>query len=171
MHTLIDRDGCKHDPSLGGRLLLVPLARWRADRATLTSYEGEIGVQLAPADDPADIAGDFDRIALIAVDFPVSTDGRGYSTARLLRQRFGWRGELRAVGDIRRDQLFYLARCGFDSFLLADGESVDAALTAFSDFSERYQGAADRGPLFDRRATASAAWTATVAGAFESRRT
>ena len=93
----------------------------------------------------------FERIALVAIRFPAFTDGRGYSTARLLRQRHGWTGELRAVGDVLRDQMFYLARCGFDTFDLKDGESVAEALAGFGDFSEAYQSAADRGPLFRRR--------------------
>ena len=70
--------------------------------------------------------------------FPAFTDGRGYSTARLLRQRYGFAGELRAFGDILRDQLFELARCGFDSFVLRDDQDADDALRAFDDFSETY---------------------------------
>jgi uncharacterized protein (DUF934 family) len=86
------------------------------------------------------------------VKFPSFTDGRGYSVGRLLRERYGWTGELRAVGDIQRDQLFYLARCGFNAFALREGEDVDAALTAFADFSERYQASVDQPlPLFRRR--------------------
>ena len=98
---------------------------------------------------------------MIAVNFPQFTDGRGYSTARLLRERYGWKGELRAIGDIQRDQLYYLSRCGFDAFLLNDGldaaqgdslRSVQNALSAFNDFSEAYQTSADQPvPLFRRR--------------------
>jgi uncharacterized protein (DUF934 family) len=92
------------------------------------------------------------HFALVAVNFPQFTDGRGYSSARLLRERYGWRGELRAIGDVFRDQLFYLARCGFDAFALRQGEDAQAALAAFDDFSDAYQTAADRPlPLFRRR--------------------
>ena len=89
---------------------------------------GRIGVLLGPADDPAALVHDLPQLALVAVDFPHATDGRGYSTARLLRERYGYTGELRAVGDVGRDQLFYLARVGFDAFALREGEDVAGAL-------------------------------------------
>lgn len=82
------------------------------------------------------------RLDLIAIEFPAFNDGRGYSLARILREA-GFKGELRAVGDIRRDQLFYLARCGFNAFALTADQDLKAALNAFKDFSEPYQGAAD----------------------------
>jgi len=107
-------------------------------------------------DEPATVAEDLKLFGLVAVAFPHFTDGRGYSIARLLRERYGWRGELRAVGDIQRDQLHYLARCGCDAFLLRDGEDVESALTAFRDFSDAYQAAVDQPlPLFRRRASAT----------------
>ena len=90
------------------------------------------------------LANDFDQLALIAVRFPKFTDGRGYSIARLLR-RLGWKGELRAVGDVLRDQLFYMTRCGFDAFALRDDQDPQVALTAFSDFTVPYQPAIDDG--------------------------
>ena len=131
--------------------VIVPLAVWKSDRPSLANRGGRTGVWLGPADDPADLpaAGEFP--ALVAVHFPAFTDGRGYSTARLLRERHGYRGELRAIGDILRDQLYELARCGFDAFALRDDQDAQAALSAFSDFSEDYQAAGDRGPLFARR--------------------
>ena len=82
--------------------VLVPLALWRAERVTLAARPG-VGVWLAPADDPAALAGDTDVLPLVAVDFPAFADGRGYSTARLLRERHGFRGQLRAIGDVLRD--------------------------------------------------------------------
>jgi len=93
-----------------------------------------VGVRLEPADDPAQIAGDLPRLALVAVNFPKLADGRGYSTGYLLRRRYGYRGELRAVGDILRDQLFYLARSGFDAFQLREGADAHAALPSLRDF-------------------------------------
>jgi len=88
----------------------------------------------------------------VAVHFPQFADGRGYSLGRLLRERYGWRGELRAIGDVLRDQLFYLTRCGFDAFDLREDQDLQAALSAFDDFSESYQTAVDqRQPLFRRR--------------------
>jgi uncharacterized protein (DUF934 family) len=109
-------------------------------------------VWLSVTDDPAAVAQDLAHFQLIAVRFPSFTDGRGYSTGRLLRQRYGWQGELRAIGHIQRDQLFYLARCGFDAFDLREGEDTEAALAAFGDFSEAYQTSVERPvPLFRRR--------------------
>ena len=122
---------------------LVPLAQW----------DGEPGVLLGPADDPAVLAGRLNGIAVIAIDFPQFTDGRGYSIARLLRERHGYKGELRAVGEVLRDNLFYLSRCGFDSFALSDSTQLEAALEGLSDFSEGYQASVERPqPLFRRRA-------------------
>ncbi len=131
--------------------LLLPLTVWLARREALTTRE-DVGVWLGPTDDSALLANDLGSLRLIAVDFPKFADGRGYSTARLLRERHGYRGELRAIGDVGRDQLFYLARVGFDAFLIPDGRDAQEALEAFSDFPETYQGATDQPlPLFRRR--------------------
>jgi uncharacterized protein (DUF934 family) len=112
---------------------------------------GEV-LRLEPADDPAALAGRLAAAARVEVNFPSFTDGRGYSLARLLRERHGYQGELRAVGDVQRDQLFYLQRCGFDAFLLREGEDAGEALGAFHDFSEAYQASVERPePLFRRR--------------------
>lgn len=137
--------------------ILVPLALWQAaSGALLGRSAGRIGVWLAPDEEPAQVADSLEVFDLVAVHFPQFTDGRGYSTARLLRERYGWKGELRAIGDVQRDQLFYLARCGFDSFLLNDGLDVQGALSAFNDFSEAYQTSVERPlPLYLRRAVTS----------------
>ncbi len=127
--------------------VIVPLSVWRQQRLAATR-RGSTGVWLGPADEPSDI-GAFP--SLVAIHFPVFTDGRGYSTARLLRQRYGYTGELRAIGDILRDQLFELARCGFDSFALRADQDPAEALRAFDEFTDAYQAAADRGALFERR--------------------
>jgi uncharacterized protein (DUF934 family) len=84
-----------------------------------------------------------DKLPLIALYFPKFADGRNYSSARLLKERFDFKGELRAEGDILRDQLFYLSRCGFDTFELKEGQNVEQALKGFRDFSDVYQSAAD----------------------------
>ena len=108
---------------------------------------------LEPTDDPALLAGALAEVRVIAVNFPKYGDGRGYSIARLLRERYGYRGELRATGVVARDQLHAMAQCGFDTFELREGEDAQAALAAFGDFSEGYQAtAAQRVPLFRRRA-------------------
>src|SRR5476649_2860973 len=108
--------------------VIVPLGVWRAQRDALRTRAGKLGVWLDSHEDPALIADDLRHFELIAVNFPQFTDGRGYSIARLLRERYGWRGELRAIGDVLRDQLFYLARCGFDAFSLRAGQDANAAL-------------------------------------------
>ena len=132
--------------------IAVPLAAWKARRSELLSRGEPVGVWLKPDDDPAAIADDVASLALIAVQFPKFTDGRGYSTAALLRARHQYRGELRAFGDVGRDQLFYLKRCGFDSFSLAAHRDPEAALASLEDFSLRYQGSVDDPlPLFRKR--------------------
>jgi len=138
----------------GGRVL-VSFALWKAARETLQASRSKdaLGVWLAPDDEPADLAGDLDKISLVGVDFPVFRDGRGYSTARLLRDRYGWTGELRAIGDVLRDQLNFMARCGFDAFAVRADKDIHDALRAFEEFSVKYQGAFDTPePLFRRRA-------------------
>ena len=142
--------------------IIVPLALWQAaSGALLARSAGRLGVWLDSDEDPVQIADSLAAFGLIAVNFPQFTDGRGYSTARLLRERYGWKGPLRAVGDVQRDQLFYLARCGFDEFLLADGQDAPQedllrgareALSAFGDFTDAYQTSVERPlPLFRRR--------------------
>jgi uncharacterized protein (DUF934 family) len=111
---------------------------------------------LRPGDDPAALVPRFGSLSVIAVEFPQFTDGRGYSMARLLRERHGWRGELRAVGDVQRDQLYYLWRCGFDAFVLKDASKLEEALASLGDFSEGYQATVERPlPLFRRRLRAA----------------
>lgn len=137
--------------------LLVPLAVWRARKEELIHRNWEhhepLGVWLAPNEGPETIAGELDDFTLVAVHFPKLADGRGYSTARLLRERYGYRGELRAFGDVGQDQLFFLDRVGFDSFSIKeDSEDAIEALNAFASFPEAYQAAANQPlPLFQRR--------------------
>lgn len=134
--------------------VLFPTAVWLARRQEILARNEPIGIALAPADDVAAIAGDLAHFAVIAVEFPKFTDGRGYSQARLLRERHGYTGELRAVGDVLHDQLFFMARVGFDAFALKDGKNAEYALAAgFATFSEAYQTGVDRPqPFFRRRA-------------------
>lgn len=136
--------------------VIVPLAAWKERAAEFAARAQPVGVWLKPEDDPGEIAGDLDKLAVVAVHFPKFGDGRGYSTGTLLRTRYGYRGELRAFGDIGRDHLFFLARCGFDAFRLADRYDPEAALASFDDFTLRYQGAVDDPlPLFRKRAVAA----------------
>ena len=109
-------------------------------------------LRLEPTDDPAKVAGELAGVARVEVNFPKFGDGRGFSIGRLLRERYGYKGELRAVGQITRDHLFYLESCGFDAFELREGEDAAEALAAFDDFSESYQASPARPvPLFRRR--------------------
>ena len=107
---------------------------------------------LEPTDDPAAVAGTVGLAGVIAVNFPKFSDGRGYSIGRLLRERYGYKGELRAVGEVARDHLHAMEQCGFNAFQLREGEDPQEALAAFGDFSEQYQAtAAQPVPLFRRR--------------------
>jgi len=145
--------GLPETPGTGD--IIVPLAMWRAQRAHLLVRPGRIGVWLDSHEEPAAIAEDLRIFGVVAVNFPKFGDGRGFSTARLLRERYGWKGELRAVGDIFRDQLFFLASCGFDAFVLREGEDPREALAGFGVFSESYQASVERPqPLFRRRQSA-----------------
>ena len=119
--------------------------------ANPSSPEGEV-IRLEPTDDPAAVAARLPKVSRVEVNFPKFGDGRGFSIARLLRDRYGYKGELRAVGQVARDHLHYMEQCGFDAFLLREGEDVEEALGAFDDFSEHYQGTvAQPVPLFRRR--------------------
>ena len=131
-------DGALPALPLGGDAIL-PLALWRARREDLATYSGKLGVWLDSDEDPADIAVDLERFTVVAVKFPKFGDGRGFSAACLLRERYGYRGELRAVGDVLRDQLLFMARCGFDAFALRDDQDETEALSAFDDFGDGYQ--------------------------------
>ncbi|KZB70364.1 MULTISPECIES: DUF934 domain-containing protein [Thalassospira] len=130
--------------------LIVPLARFKEERDSLLGRNGGLGVQLNPGDAPEDLADDLDRLSIITVNFPAYTDGRGYSYARVLRERMGFTGELRAVGDVLRDQILYMHRCGFDSYdLNVEGDiALNKVRAALKEMSVYYQ------PTGDGRATA-----------------
>ncbi|WP_369601936.1 DUF934 domain-containing protein [Hahella sp. SMD15-11] len=134
--------------------VIVPLSTWLAQKAELAARDrSTLGVWLDSDEEPEVLAGDTEAFAVIAVHFPVFADGRGYSIGRLVRERLGFKGELRAFGDIFKDMLFYLKRCGFNAFALADGEDLEDALSALDTFSVCYQGAVDQPlPLFRSRA-------------------
>ena len=146
--TLV-RDG---EAALPASPVIVPLATWLAKRDELLKRD-DVGVWLSPAEDPALLAGDAATLPLIAVDFPKFADGRGYSIGRLLRERFSFKGELRAVGDVARDQLYYLHQVGFDAFLLRDGKDAQDALASLRDFTDGYQVTNRRTPWFRRSDT------------------
>jgi uncharacterized protein (DUF934 family) len=123
-----------------GSALIVPLAELRRDPSHWRQWPGRLGVRLAPADPVEELAADIAGLGLVAVEFPNAGDGRGYSQGRLLRERLGFGGELRAVGNgVRQDQVFLLGRCGFDAFELAAGEDLEAARRALARYDVAYQ--------------------------------
>jgi uncharacterized protein (DUF934 family) len=135
--------------------VIVPLGLWLARREDFLAYPGRLGVWLDSNEDPEAIAEDLSRFALVAVNFPKFGDGRGYSIARLLRERYRYRGELRAIGDVLHDHLHFMKQCGFDAFLLREDQDAGAALSALDTFTEGYQASALRPvPLFRRRLSA-----------------
>ena len=126
--------------------LIVPLDYWRNNRESLARHNGKIAVCLNGDDGLDDFSDSLDQFALVALEFPKFTDGRSYSHARLLRDRFGYRGEIRAVGEVLRDQLFFMQRCGLDSYQVREDKDAEDALKGLSDFSVKYQTAADGAP-------------------------
>ncbi len=128
------------EDALGSEAVIVPLAELRANPARFAARGGRLGVRLAPVDRVEDLAGDLPRLALVACEFPSPGEGRGYSQGRLLRERFRFTGELRAVGaGVKQDLVFHLARCGFDALELAPGEDSQAAITAWGRYDVAYQ--------------------------------
>ena len=127
-----------------------------SEREQLLRHRWPIGVLLRGEDDPTVLTQDLPALTLIAIDFPKFADGRGYSHAYVLRTHLGYEGELRAVGEVLQDQLWHMSRVGFDSFELVEGKSADAALSAFSVYSVRYQASVDQPlPIFRQDTHAS----------------
>jgi uncharacterized protein (DUF934 family) len=132
-----------------GEPLIVPLAELRSERERWWNWTGRLGARLKPADRLEDLSAELPRLDLVAVEFPNPGDGRGYSQARLLRERFRFRGELRAVGaGVRQDQAFLLARCGFDCLEPDAGVSLEAVRRALDRYDAAYQPGA---PLVELR--------------------
>jgi uncharacterized protein (DUF934 family) len=133
--------------------VIVPLSVWKAQGDRL-SQRADIGVWLDSDEVAEDIGEEANRFALIAVNFPGFMDGRAFSTARILRERYGFKGELRAVGNFIRDQLCYLRRCGVNAFAFGNPDTnLEVALKSLNDFQEYYQASVDQPlPLFRRRA-------------------
>jgi uncharacterized protein (DUF934 family) len=130
--------------------IIVPLKVWQAQREVLLARE-DIGVWFASDERVEDLQNDVAQLPVIAVDFPKFGDGRGYSIAYRLRARLGYRGELRAIGDVLRDQLFYMQRAGFDAFATRADKDIHEAVKSISDFSLSYQASVDESqPLFRR---------------------
>lgn len=119
--------------------LVFPLSRWLDEHEQCINHPGSKGVTLANTDCVTQLLFDLDELQLICIDFPSAVDGRGYSQARILRERYGYKNELRAVGEILPDQLFLLQRCGFNAFALQAGHSVGQISNYLNPFSSYYQ--------------------------------
>ncbi|MBL8471235.1 MAG: DUF934 domain-containing protein [Rhodocyclaceae bacterium] len=141
-------------PVTGRVLLPLPLWLARKDELAARVAAGEIGVWIDSFEEPEALPeslADLNALPVIGLHFPRFVDGRAYSAAFLLRNRYGYKGQLRALGDVLRDQLFYLRRVGFDAFALREGLDAHAAAASFADFPEVYQTSTDQPqPLFRR---------------------
>ena len=132
--------------------IIVPLAFWQENKAALQKRQDSVGVWLNVAEQIEQLADDLANLPLIALEFPAFTDGRHYSSARILRDRYQYQGEIRAIGDILKDQLFAMHRCGINAFVIKQNKNIENALQGLQDFSEYYQGATiEPLPLYRRR--------------------
>jgi uncharacterized protein (DUF934 family) len=132
--------------------VIISLARFLNDGERLLGQGRGLGVRLEPAEEAAALAYDLPRISVVALAFPGYRDGRAYTSARVLRERYGYKGEVRAVGDVLREQAQFMVRCGFDAFEPADGATPEEWAAAAGRFRHVYQRAADgRAPAFAER--------------------
>jgi uncharacterized protein (DUF934 family) len=131
--------------------MLVPLSYWLEHRSELSQQAGQIGVWVDSDEEIETLVDDLPQLPVVALNFPKFADGRGFSSARLLRDRYDYQGEIRAICNVIQDQLFMLQRCGFSQFSLAPEVDLQAAAKSLSDFSDGYQTSADQEqPLFKR---------------------
>jgi uncharacterized protein (DUF934 family) len=138
--------------ALRGRNALLPLALFLSDEEEAASQFSAIGVWLDSHQNLDKLENRLSSLPIIALNFPVFSDGRPYSLARRLRRDLGYTGEIRAIGDVLRDQLCFLKSCGFDSFALRSDQEPEDCLNAFSDFSTSYTSTVVNDiPLFRRR--------------------
>lgn len=153
--TLLARDSTLEQALAAGAHAIVPLQLWLGHKEALCAGGKQPGVWLDSDESCAAIAADLPQLPLVALNFPVFSDGRNYSNATRLHQHYHYRGEIRAVGDVLRDQLFYMRRCGFTTFDLRDSVKLEDARKALQDFHDNYQSTIEQpAPLFRRRAGA-----------------
>ena len=148
------------EPAPADGPIVVTLERWQREQNALLARAAPLGLRLKAGEHPRTIAEEVARFALIALEFPKFTDGRAYSYARLLRERYGYQGELRAVGQVLRDQLLFMHRCGFDAFEIARADAAEAWRKALAEISVFYQPTGDGRPRhpFPHPPTASRPW-------------
>ncbi len=132
---------------------IIPFSLWQQHKSTLQHVK-PLAVWLEASEIIEDLAEDLSNFDMIALNFPVFTDGRHFSSARLLRERYAYQGEVRAIGDVFRDQLFFMQRCGFDAYAVRADRCPNDALQGLTELSVTYQGACDQDglPLYRRRA-------------------
>jgi len=119
--------------------ITVSASRWQAEKARLLSHDGKVGIRINSTLNLEAIAEDLKQYQLIELNFATFADGRSFSQAQLLRQRYQYKGEIRAVGNFMLDQIYYLSRTGVNAFKLADAEQLPTALATLQDFSINYQ--------------------------------
>ncbi len=138
------------DPIPAGDVI-VSLGRFMAEGENLLAGR-RVGVRIEPDEAVEDLAYDLSSLALVALSFPKFLDGRAFTAARLLRDRYGYEGEVRAVGEVLREQALHMVRCGFDAFAPADGADPEAWAAAAGRYRRVYQRASDdRTPIFELR--------------------
>ncbi len=123
--------------------IIVSSSRWRKEKSQILNLKGKKGLRLSSTDKIEGIADDLEHISLIELDFPAFNDGRGFSQARLLRGRYHYTGEIRAIGGYMVDQVFYLKRVGVNAFQLKNEKELPLALSCMSDFTVSYQPSAN----------------------------
>jgi uncharacterized protein (DUF934 family) len=156
-HWTVIEDGLGDVESAGGKVI-VTLARWRAQREALLAAHAAVGVLVPNTTDIEAVYAEIGDRPLLALQFPTFSDGRALSQAVVLRKRLGFRGELRAVGDVIRDLVFWLGRCGFDSIVPRQDQSLEACRAALDELTVAYQAAADEhAPVWIRRRAAGTA--------------
>lgn len=165
MPTLIRRDASKFhaaedvftdvadEDAIPDGAVILSLTRFQAEGDALVTAGRKVGVRLQPDEAVEDLAYDLPRLALVAPVFPKFRDGRAFTTARLLRDRFGFTGEVRAVGEVLRELAGFMVRTGFDAFVPADGSTPDEWAAAAGRFRHVYQRSSDgRSPAHEERA-------------------
>jgi uncharacterized protein (DUF934 family) len=131
---------------------ILPLAYWQANREALLKQNSEHAVWIDGETETEALLDDMEHFSMIALDFPAFKDGRSYSHASLLRNRYNYKGDLRAIGDVLRDQLYFLQRCGMSSYEVREDKDIEDALKGLEDFTVRYQAAADDAlPIYKQR--------------------
>ncbi len=144
---------------------IVSLERWQAEREQLQARNAPLGILLRSDQPPTLIADDLAHFGVVALDFPTFKDGRAFSYARMLRERYEYAGEVRAVGDVLRDQFLYMHRCGFDAFEVMGEQAAEDWRAALAEIDVFYQVGADGGPSVtklrrDRRRANAYSWVA-----------